>query len=374
MTATHSEPTTPVNHPEVDAHSIRHVLEYYQEQEWTDGLPVAPVTESIVAEFLATTPKHPEDVLFEKPHLNRQLNVRYAAINAALAGCKPEYFPVVVAAWEGIAQEPNPKGGIWQSTTGTAPFTVVNGPIRHRLEINSQGNIFGSGHRANATIGRAIRLGLINVFGLQPHKLDQATQATPAKYTAVIGENEEQSPWSPLHTEYGFNPEDDVVTSFVIRSVMHIEARHTQLPEQLALDFVDSITRTGAFIHEYTHTLLVVAPEHAALFATAGWDKEDLRNFIFQHAVRSRTEFAAVGKDAVSHHSRWRMASDHPDAVGDTASGSENPDLVPALTNPQAVQIMVAGANNAGVSALVEVFGLHARQRPSSYSVVERSD
>lgn len=359
--------------PEVDVTSIRKILEYYQEQEWTDGLPVAPVTESVVEEFLATTPKAPDQVLFEKPHLNRQLTVRYAAINSALAGCKPEYFPVVVAAWEGIAQEPNPKKGIWQSTTGTAPFTVVNGAVRERLNINSQGNIFGSGHRANATIGRAIRLALINVFGLQPHKLDQATQATPAKYTAVIGENEEQSPWPPLHTEYGFKPEDDVVTSFVIRSVMHIEARHTQLPEQLALDLADSITRTGAFIHEYTHALLVVAPEHADLFADAGWSKDDLRNFIFQHAVRPRAEFAAVGKDAVSHHSRWRLASDHPDAVGDIASESDNPEQVPALTNPQAVQIMVAGANNAGVSAVVEVFGLHARQRPSSYSAVAYS-
>lgn len=374
MTGTQTDARRPAAHPQADAQSIRQILEYYQDQEWADGLPVVPVTDSIVAEFLAATPKDPEHVLFETPHLNRALTVRYAAINAALAGCKPEYFPIVVAAWESIAQEPNPRKGIWQSTTGTAPFTVINGPVRQRLGINAQGNVFGSGHRANATIGRAIRLALINVFGLQPHKLDQATQATPAKYSAVIGENEEQSPWPPLHTEYGLPTEEDVVTSFVVRSVMHIEARHTQQPEQLALDFTDSITRTGAFIHEYTHALLVVAPEHAALFADAGWNKDELRYFIFRHAVRPRTEFAAVGKDAVSRHSRWRLAGDHPDAVADTASESASPDLLPALTNPQAVQIVVAGAHNAGVSAVVEVFGLHARQRPSSFSTVAYSD
>ncbi|GAA1804489.1 hypothetical protein [Nesterenkonia flava] len=365
MTVTGAQRQTPV-----DVREVRELLEEYQRKGWTDGLPVAPVSESVLEEFLATTPKDPDEVLFEKPHLNRRLTVRDAAINAALAGCLPEYFPVVVAAWEGIAQEPNPKKGIWQSTTGTAPFTVVNGPVRQRLDINSAGNIFGSGHRANATIGRALRLALINVFGLHPHGLDQATQATPAKYTALIGENEEMSPWDPLHTEYGFTRDDDVVTSFVIRSVMHIEARHTQAAEHLALDFTDSIMRTGAFIHEYTNALLVVSPEHADLFARAGWSKEDLREFVYAHAVRPRPDFAAVGKDAVSRHTKWRLATDHPDAEPDTASATSTPEQVRGLTNPESVQIMVAGANNAGVSAVVEIFGLHARLRPSSYSRV----
>lgn len=359
--------------PEVDAQSIRKILDYYEEQDWTDGLPVAPVTESILREFLTTTAKPEEEVLFEVAHLNRGLTVRLAAINAALAGCRPEYFPIVVAAWEAIAQEPNPRAGIWQSTTGTAPMTVVNGPARERLNINSRGNIFGSGHRANATIGRAIRLALLNVFGLRPHHLDQATQATPGKYTLCIGENEEESPWEPLHTEYGLAKDQDAVTAFVVRSVIHIEARHTQAAEQLALDLTDTIRRTGALIHEYTNALLVLTPEHAHVFAEAGWSKDDLRNYIFRHAVHAREALAAVGKDAVSHHTRWRLASDHPDAMGDTAGGSDTPDRVPVLTRPESVQVMVGGANNAGVSAVVEIFGLNPRVRPSSYSLVSYS-
>lgn len=366
--------THPASPQEADARGIRDLLERYQDKGWTDGLPIVPVSESIVKEFLATTPLDPEEVLFDVPHLNRSLTVRLAAINAALAGCRPDYFPVVVAAWKGIAQEPNPRKGIWQSTTGTAPFTVINGPVRERLDINSRGNVFGSGHRANATIGRSIRLALINVFGLRPHQLDQATQATPAKYTAVIGENQEQSPWPSLHTEYGFNESDDVVTSFVVRSVMHIEARHTQVAEQLALDFTDSIARTGAFIHEYTNALLVLSPEHAQVFAAAGWDKDRLRQFIHAHAVRERSELAAVGKDAISHHARWRLAADHPDSIPDTAQASDAPERVPALTAPESIQVVVAGANNAGVSAVVEVFGLNPRLRPSSYSPVQYQD
>lgn len=356
--------------PTVELDELRRVMEYYARQEWTDGLPVMPVTESYLAEFLATTRRKPDEVLFDIPHLNRTLTVRLAAINAALAGCLPEYFPVVIAAWEAIGQEPHPRRGIWQSTTGTAPFTVVNGPIRRRIDLNSRGNIFGSGFRANATIGRAVRLALLNVFGLRPHQLDQATQATPAKYTACIAENEEQSPWAPLHTEYGFDPEEDVVTAFVIRSVMHIEARHAQVPEQLAVDFADTIRRTGALIHEYSGALLVVGPEHANLFARAGWSKDDVRSAVFANTVRTRADLAAAGKDALSHHTRWRLPADHPDAVPDTASTGPDPDRVQVLPRPTSIQIMVAGANNAGVSAVVEIFGLAPRERPSSYSKI----
>lgn len=373
-TGTREGAATPPGAPLVDAREVRDVLDYFNDRQWTDGLPVVPMTESCLAEFLAYSARDPDAVLFEVPHLNRRLTVRLAAINAGLAGCRPEYFPVVQAAWEAIAQEPHPRRGIWQSTTGTAPFTVVNGPVRDRIGLNGQGNIFGSGFRANATIGRAIRLATINVFGLQPHQLDQATQGTPLKYTACIAENEAQSPWAPLHTEYGFDPADSAVTAFVVRSAMHIEARHTQVPEQLALDFTDSIVRSGALIHEYTNSLLVLSPEHADLFASSGWSKDDVRNHIFEHAVRPRSELAAIGKDAVSHHTRWRMSSDHPDAMPDTAAAGAVPDRVPVLASPESVQIVVAGANNAGVSAVIELFGLTPRTRPSSYSSIESTD
>ncbi|UUT34593.1 hypothetical protein [Microbacterium elymi] len=357
--------------PDADTDRMREVLEYYWDQEWTDGLPVVPVTESYLRRFLDTVDRDPDEVLFTMPHLNRSLTVRTAAINAGLAGCRPEYFPVILAAWEAIAQEPHPVRGIWQSTTGTAPFLVVNGPVRTEIGLNSRGNIFGSGFRANATIGRAIRLACINVFGLHPHKLDQATQATPAKYSACIGENEEQSPWPPLHVDYGFDAADSVVTAYVIRSVMHIEARHTSVPEQLALDFADSVRRTGALIHEYTSALLVLTPEHADVFASAGWSKDDLRRYVFDHAVRSRDELAAVGKDALSHKSRWRLSAQHPDATPDTASGSAEPDTVPVLSHPTSIQVVVAGADNAGVSAVVEVFTLNPpRENPYSYAQV----
>ena len=355
----------------VDADEIRTAMEHYAGNNWTDGLPVVPVTESYLAEFLAVTGRDPDEVLFHIPHLNRSMTVRLAAINAAMAGCRPEYLPVVIAAWEAIAKEPHPVRGIWQSTTGTAPFLVVNGPIRDEIGLNSTGNIYGSGFRANATIGRAIRLGCINVFGLHPHLLDQATQGTPAKYSACIGENEEQSPWAPFHVDNGFAATDSVVTAYVIRSVMHIEARHTMRPEALAEDFADSIRRTGALIHEYTSALLVLVPEHADLFAAAGWSKDDVRQAVFERVVRPRAELAAAGKDAVSHKTRWRLSAQHPDAIPDTTAGTDTPDTVPLLSHPTSIQVVVAGANNAGVSSVVEVFTLNPpRATPYSMSKI----
>jgi hypothetical protein len=343
--------------PEVDGASLRTAVEYYYERGWTDGLPVMPVTESYVREFLDHTGRQPDEVLLTMKHLDRRCTVRLAAINAALAGCLPEYFPVVVAAWDAFRAEGYPVKGIWQSTTGTAPFLVVNGPVRERIGMNSAGNVFGSGFRANATIGRAIRLTAINAFGLRPHQLDQATQGTPAKYTMCVAENEEASPWPPLHTDFGFTRDDSTVTAAVIRSSIHIEARHTTAAEQLALDIANTVARTGALIHETISACVVLGPEHAELFDRAGWTKADVARFVYDNAAVPRDVLAAVGKDAVSKLTHWRLPHDHPEAIPDTASGTDDPDRVRVLNSPAAVLVMVAGAHNAGVSAVVETFG-----------------
>lgn len=342
--------------PLVDAAEFSDAVEYYHAKGWTDGLPVVPVTESYLDRFLARTDRDPDDVVLAMPHLNRTCTVRLAAINAALAGCKPEYFPVVLAAWESLKNEGYVARGLWQSTTGTAPFLIVNGPIRKELGFNSQGNVFGSGFRANATIGRAIRLTAINAFGLQPHLLDQATQGTPAKFTACIAENEEESPWPPFHTDHGFAAGDSTVTGMLIRGFMHIEARHTTDPEQLARDLTGSVCRTGALIHPTTSSCLVLGPEHAHVFDRAGWSKDDVRQYVYDHATMSRAELAAVGKDALSRHTRWRLPASHPDAlpVAEDAGGA---DPVRVINKPEAILVVVAGANNAGVSAVVETFG-----------------
>ncbi len=354
--------------PVVEIDEIRGVMEDYYERGWTDGLPVMPVTESVLSEFLRQTSRDPGEVVLAMPHLSRELTVRVAAINAAMAGCRPEYFPVVLAAWSALKAEGYVPRAIWQSTTGTAAMLLVNGPVRERIGLNSKGNVFGSGFRANATIGRALRLTAINAFGLRPRELDQATQGNPAKYAACIAENEEESPWPPFHVEHGFDAGASTVTAMTMRSVVHIEARHTTVPEQLALDFAGTVARTGALIHETISACLALGPEHANLFARTDWSKDDLRRFVYEHAVNSREGLAAVGKDAVSGKTRWRLSSEHPDSVADSTDGA---DEVRALSSEQAVQIVVAGAQNAGVSAVIETFG--PRGGPPAIAALESS-
>ena len=361
--------TTPgTDVPVVDGADIRRVIEYYYEQGWTDGLPVMPVTESYLDEFLATTARDPDEVLIPMPHLNKNLTVRLAALNAALAGCLPEYTPVVIAAWDAFLRDGMVSRAIWQSTTGTAPFSVLCGPLRTTLGFNARGNVWGSGFRANATIGRAIRLGAINGLGLRPHVFDQATQGNPGKYSCFIAENEEDSPWPSLAADHGIAPPDSAVSSTVIRSVLHIEARHTIVPEQLAREFADSFCRTGALVRANASGFVVLNPEHARLFDSRGWSKDDVRQAITDFGWRSYRDLAASGKEAVAHGTGWRLPADHPDALPQEVP--DDPDTpVQLIRSVDAVQIVVAGAPNAGVSSIVETFGPF--DRPPSVVKVE---
>jgi hypothetical protein len=338
-------------------------IEYCYEHEWTDGLPVVPCTAQRLDAFLAQTDRSPEEVLLAMPQLDRACTVRLAALNAAMAGCRPEYLPVVLAAWDSLRAEGYPGKGIWQSTTGTAPMVLVNGPVRAEIGINGRGNAFGSGFRANATIGRAIRLAAINVFGLRPHALDQATQGTPAKYTCCIAENQEESPWPAFHEEFGFGPDESTVTALTIRSVAQVEARHTSDGRQLLHDLAGTVARTGALLHRTISTCLVLSPEHAQLLAGQGWDKPAIRRFVFEQARLHRDDLDRVGKTAISRSTSWRVPTDHPEARPDDridpATG-----WFPVLVSPDAVQIVVAGAANSGVSAVVDTFGPRGDRPP----------
>ncbi|RBY78211.1 hypothetical protein DQ238_13570 [Geodermatophilus sp. TF02-6] len=338
-------------------------IEHCYAQGWTDGLPVVPCDEEALAAVLARVDRDPGEVLLAMPQINRAVTVRLAAINAVMAGCLPEYFPVVVAAWDSLDQEGYPRKGIWQSTTGTASLLLVNGPVRRELGVNSAGNLFGPGFRANATIGRAVRLTAINALGLEPHELDQATQGTPAKYTACIGENEEESPWTPLHVDCGLAPEVSAVTALTMRSTVHIEARHTNVAEQLVADVAGTLRRTGALLHRTVSACVVLCPEHAHLLADAGWSKRDVAVALHEQSFVPREELDRAGKGAVSQKSHWRVARDHPDAVVDPGPDPAR-DGIRTMTSPDAVLVVVAGASNSGVSAVVETFGPRGDRPP----------
>lgn len=350
----------------IDDGEIQRLFEHAFDSGWTDGLPTVPCTEEAVQRFLQHTDRDPDEVMLEMTHLNRSCTVRSAAITAVMAGCKPEYFPVVLAAWDAVREDSYAAVGMWQSTTGIATMLVVNGPVRHRIGMNSGSNIFASGFRANATIGRALRLAAINVFGLAPGVMDQSTQATPAKYSMCLAENEENSPWPSFATELGHPEGASTVGAIHMRSVAHIEARCATTAEQLLHDIAGTLTRTGGLLQPTNCSCLVLSPEHAHFLADRGWDKPRVREFLFENAVVPVDVLARVGKDGLSRRQSLRLPSAHADAVADDhAEGGR----LRVLATPDRVNIVVAGAPNSGISAVVEGHG--AGVYPPATAVVE---
>jgi hypothetical protein len=317
----------------------RELIEYCYDQGWTDGLPVVPPIQEFVDEFLAQTDRDPDEVLIVQEHLSRSCNVRQAAINAVMAGCKPEYFPVVLAVMDALDAGGVTRGGLLQSTTGQAEIIIVNGPVREQLGFNSLGNLFGPGDRPNATVGRALRLIVMNVLGIRPHEFDQSTQGSATKYFCCIAENEEDSPWEPLHVERGFNASDSTATVQMIRSDLYVEHRSSQVPEDILMTIADSMSYGGA-VTQVTDTrndlgaVVVMGPEHAQLIASRGWSKQDCKQFLFEHFGKRKSDLRAMGK---LHDS---FADQPEDAFIPHGSGVKN------------VMLVVAGANNAGVSTV----------------------
>ncbi|GLY66733.1 hypothetical protein [Amycolatopsis taiwanensis] len=317
----------------------RKAIEHAYDQGWTDGLPIVPVTAPMVQEFLATTPRAAGEVVASISHLDRECTVEQAAVNAAMAGCRPEYFPVVLAAWDALTRQPV-FAPAWQSTSGPAPLIVVNGPVRQELGINSKGGVLGPGFRANATIGRAIGLAVRNVFGVRPHELEQATQGIPGRWSLVIGENEEESPWEPLSVELGLPPGTDAVSALLLRTCEFVDNRHTKDAEEVLWDIADTISRTGAAIGRHSSAGLVLSVEHAQQFAEAGFGKTDVQQWLYDHCVRSHADLERAGKGL---------------------DGQEGPGIdsygLHMVSSPEQLPIVVAGARNAAMSMVVRPFG-----------------
>jgi len=320
--------------------TAREAIRYCYEQGWTDGLPVVPATQADVDAFLATTERDPDEVIGAQEHLGRRVTVRQAAVNAIMAGCEPEYFPVVLAAWDALNGEPATNGGAWQSTSGPAPLLVANGPMRQRLGINCAGGVFGPGFRANATIARAIGLLVRNGYGIKPQELEQATQGVPGRWQLLIGEHEELSPWEPLSVVGGLEPGVDAVSAMLIRCCEYVDNRHTESAEAVLQDFADSLARIGAYLGiRHSSGGLVLGPEHAQTLADAGYSRADVQQWLFEHATRSYDELAAAGK------------------AGGPGGPAEGQEAFPMMPSAAEIPVVVAGAANAAISMVFRPFG-----------------
>ncbi len=328
-----------------DPDQAQRAIEYCYEQGWSDGLPLVPASRPLVDAFLATTSRAPEEIIGSLEQVGRDCTVYLAAVNAAMAGCKPEYFPVVLAAFDALMRERAARGGGFQSTSGPAPLIVVNGPVRHELGFNTAGGAFGPGFRPNATIPRAIGLIVRNAFGIRQHVLGQATQGVPGRWSICVAENEEESPWQPLAADAG-HPGISAVSAMLTRTCEFVDNRATAVAEEVLADFADTIGRLGPQIFPQTPVALVLCPEHAQQFAGAGLTKQDIQNWLIEHSGRTAGQMRRAGKGHVLR-------------LGASADAEPVPDehFHRVLSQPRQIPVVVAGAKNAGISMVVRIFG-----------------
>ena len=308
-------------------------VEAYFERGWTDGLPVVPATAEVVDWFLAAAGRKPEDVVLRENTRRRTVTAEKVAINAVMAGCRPEYMPVLLAALEAMADPRFTLHGAITSTGGSATLLVVNGPVRKRLGLNSGGNVFGPGWRANATLGRAIRLITLNCLGALPGLLDRSTQGHPGKYTYCIAELEEESPWEPLHVARGLPREASAVTVYAAEGPHNVLSHYGETADAIVVAIADTMACLGSF--SPGESFVVLAPEHVQILARDGWTRTRLREALYAGARRTVADLKRGGKVA-----------------GAVAPGDESA-WVHRGQGPEDINIVVAGGGAGGHSAFI---------------------
>jgi hypothetical protein len=275
------------------------IAEFMFDQGFSDGLPLVAPTPERVLRMLAGTVRDAQDIVAVVPPNMAPATVEKIAINAVMAGCRPEYLPVVIAAVEAVCTDEFNMHGVTATTMGASPVLVVNGPIRERIGMNMKLAALGNGNRANATIGRALRLVVRNGGGARPGGVDRSTLSSPLKFTMCFPEWEEGSPWEPLHVERGFLPEDSVVTAFAMTSgPVQIVDQESRGPDQMGGTL--GLGLEGMFlpkIHRMpVDALLVVCPEHVRTLTSDGpYSKTRLRERIQAVTSRPLREMVANG-------------------------------------------------------------------------------
>lgn len=277
------------------------------EQGWSDGMPLYPPVEEKVAAFVGTCRGDNEPF---PPMSPRQVlpTLQTIAANAVMAGCRPEYFPAVVAAVRAVLKPEYNLHGTLATTHPCAPMLMINGPLRQEIGVNCGSSCFGQGTRANASIGRALMLTLMNVGGGKPGIMDRATQGSPAKYTFCFGENEEESPWEPYHVRHGFQPGDSVVTALPAEPPHNINDHGSTTGIGILETVAGTISQTGSNnIYGKAPFMVVFGPEHAATLKRDGWSVEAVQEKLYE---LSAVDAARVSKENRENYEEREQVAD----------------------------------------------------------------
>jgi hypothetical protein len=319
-------------------------LEIWFDKGVTDGLPVIPPSRARVERMLAASARARDHLVGEVAPNYGRATVEKIAINAVMAGCRPEYFPVVLAAVEAACDPSFNLHGVSTSTHFSSPLIVVHGPIRTQIGLNCSFGVFGPGHRANATIGRALRLVMINVGGVRPGETSMSTFGHPGRYTYCIGEHEEVSPWPPYHAGRGLTAADSAVTVFAGEAPHGISDHASRTARALAGSLGWSMASLWNAKHFplYSHTMLVVGPEHARTLADDGWSKDDLVRHIFETV---RMPYGRLKPDEDSGEgTNLRFAKG-----GEPAADQP----IPKFPSPEELHVVVAGGTAGRFSMVI---------------------
>lgn len=286
-------------------------IDYCYEQGWTDGLPVVPPDRQRVEQMLLFEGRPAETVIATHLATGFECTVHAAAVNAVMAGCLPEYFPVIVAALEAMNEPAFNFHGSTASTGGSAPLLIVSGGVAEDIGMNADVNLFGPGNRANATIGRAVRLILMNVFRMVPGVSDKSTQGNPGKYSLCIAERSRDNPWPLLVDDLDYPPGVSSVTVFAGGGFFNIENHGGNTPQHILDSIADAMANYGCIT--LGQSAIVLSPEHIAVIAKAGWSKGQVKDYLFSHACRPVEGIKSVGKFRERDYNRQHQdGSSHP--------------------------------------------------------------
>ncbi|MEY3341247.1 MAG: hypothetical protein RLZZ269_1158 [Actinomycetota bacterium] len=259
----------------VETAAAEDVFEAMFDRGWTDGLPVVPPTEERVLRMLTGTTRAPGEVVAVVPPDLVEVTVEKIAINAVMAGCKPEYLPWVIAGVEAVCNDTFNIHGVLATTMPVGPVIVCNGPGTRAIGMNSGMNVFGQGNRANLTIGRAVQLVIRNVGGGRPGEVDRATHGNPGKISFCFAEDEVGSPWTSLAESRGVAPGRDAITVFPGEGPRCVVDQQARDPESLCNTFAACLrTLHNPKLVLAFDAILVMGPEHSRVFAEAGWNRE----------------------------------------------------------------------------------------------------
>src|SRR6476660_1290509 len=324
---------------------------FFEEKGGGDGLPLIPPTEERVAQMLAAAKRKPDEVIGAVPPRWAQATVEKIAINAVMAGCKPEYMPVLIAAVEALTDPKLNRYALQATTGGPAVMLIINGPIRKELNINGGPNALGEGWRANETIGRFVQLVKRNIGGSYPGTTCKATLGWPGKYSICIGENEEASPWEPLHVERGFDREQSTVTAISADASIRASDLDSTKAVGILTNFAQKMDGPSG-----PEAIMIICPEHAKIIAGDGFRKKDVQKFVLERAAHRMKDLPDdTWAERFTRRSDLRLKRDS---------------IIPVTDEPEDILVIVAGGDGSQ-SQYIHVWGQSTPEGGSTRSVTK---